>query len=196
MIYDFHYNFIKKKFDAEILFTGTDSLAYERKSEDVYEDFFKHKHLFDFSNYPNKDSKFFNETNRKVIGKMKDEFGIVEEFVGLKSKMKSMKNIDGKESNVAKGVNIATEFNEFKDVLFNKNIRRKMRMRLLGQFQFFTRKFYAQKSTKNIKSTKSTKTQTSEQATFLPLDVFYAHKNATFFVFVRSYGFVCLFAFC
>ena len=145
LMYDFHYNFIKKNFDAELLFTGTDSLAYERKSEDVNEDFFKHKHLFDFSNYP-KDSKFFDETNKKVIGKMKDEFGIVEEFVGLKSKMKSMKNIDGKESNVAKGVNIATEFNEFKDVLFNKNIRRKMRMRPLGQFQFFTRKFYAQKT--------------------------------------------------
>ena len=146
MIYDFHYNFIKNKFDAELLFTGTDSLAYERKSEDVYEDFFKHKHLFDFSNYP-KDSKFFDETNRKVIGKMKDEFGIVEEFVGLKSKMKSMKNIDGKESNVAKGVNIATEFNEFKDVLFNKN-RHKMRMRLLGQFNFLLENFTRKKAQK------------------------------------------------
>ena len=31
-----------------------------------------------------------------------------------------MKNIDGKDSNTAKGVNIATEFNEFKDTLFNK----------------------------------------------------------------------------
>ena len=39
-----------------------------------------------------------------------------------------MKNIDGKESNTAKGVNIATEFNEFKDTLFNKKvIRHKMR---------------------------------------------------------------------
>ena len=34
--------------------------------------------------------------------------------------MYSMKNIDGKESNTAKGVNIATEFNEFKDTFFNK----------------------------------------------------------------------------
>ena len=34
--------------------------------------------------------------------------------------MYSMKNIDGKESNTAKGVNIATEFNEFKAALFNK----------------------------------------------------------------------------
>ena len=49
----------------------THSLAYEIKSEDVYEEFFKHKHLFDFSNYPN-DSKFFDPINKKVIGKMKD----------------------------------------------------------------------------------------------------------------------------
>ena len=42
--------------------------------------------------------------------------------------MYSMKNIDGKESNTAKGVNIATEFNEFKQTLFNKKIiRHKMR---------------------------------------------------------------------
>ena len=76
-----------------------------------------------FSNYP-KDSKFFDETNEKVIGKMKDEFGgvIIDEFVGLKSKMYSIKKIDGKESNTAKGVNIAKEFNEFKDVLFNKKL--------------------------------------------------------------------------
>ena len=53
---------------------------------------------------------------------------IIDEFVGIKSKMYSMKNIDGKESNTAKGVNIATEFNEFKDTLFtNKIIRHKIR---------------------------------------------------------------------
>ena len=120
---------LKKEFDAELLFTDTDSLTYEIKSENVYEEFFKWKDLFDFSNY-SKDSKFFNETNKKVIGKMKDEFGgvIVTEFVELKSKMYSIKKIDGKECNTAKGVNIATEFNKFKDVLFNKKIiRYKMR---------------------------------------------------------------------
>ena len=49
---------------------------------------------------------------------------IIDEFVGLKAKMYSMKNINGKESNVAKGVNVATEFNEFKDILFNKKVVR------------------------------------------------------------------------
>ena len=77
--------------------------------------------MFDFSNYP-KDSKFFGETNKNVIGKIKDvsEGKIIDEFLGLKSKMYSMKNIDGKESNTAKGVDIATDFNEFKDTLFKK----------------------------------------------------------------------------
>ena len=69
---------------------------------------------------------FFDETNKKVIGKMKDEVGgvIVDEFVGLKSKIYSIIKIGGKESNTAKGVNIVTKFNEFKDVLFNKKIIR------------------------------------------------------------------------
>ena len=74
--------------------------------------------------------KFFDETNKKVIGKMKDEFGgvIVIEFVGLKSKMHSMKKNDGKKCNTAKRVNMATEFDEFKDVLLNeKIIRHKMK---------------------------------------------------------------------
>ena len=43
-------------------------------------------------------------------------------LVGLKSKMYSMKNIDDKEFNTAKGINIATEINEFKDTLFNKKV--------------------------------------------------------------------------
>ena len=74
-----------------MLFTDTDSLTYEIKSDDVYENFFKYKDLFDSSSYP-RDSKFFDEANKKVIGKIKDEFGgvIVNNFVGLKSKMYSM----------------------------------------------------------------------------------------------------------
>ena len=128
-MYDFHYNFIKKNFGAELLFTDTDSLAYEIKSENVYEEFYKWKDLFDFSNY-SKDSKFYDNTNKKVIGKMKDVYrGVcIDEFIGLKLKMYSTKTIDGGESSTAKGVNIATKFNEFKDVLFSKkNIKHKMK---------------------------------------------------------------------
>ena len=115
MMYDFHYNFNKKNFSAELLFTDTDSLTYEIKSENFYEDFCTWKDLFDF---------------KKVIGKMIDKYSgvIIDEFVGLKSKMYSIKKIYGSESSTAKGVNIETEFNEIKDVLFNKKIiRHKMK---------------------------------------------------------------------
>ena len=58
---------------------------------------------------------------------------IIGEFVGVKPKMYSTKNIDNKESNTAKGVNIATEFNEFKDTLFNKKIIRHKMRRIQGK---------------------------------------------------------------
>ena len=61
---------------------------------------------------------------------MKDEYGgaIIDQFIGLRSKMYSKKKKNHSESSTNKGVNIATEFNEFKDVLFNKKvIRHKMK---------------------------------------------------------------------
>ena len=83
LMYEFHYNYIKNKFDDKLLLTDTDSLVYEIKTEDVYEDFYLDKDLFDSSDYPVK-SKFFDPKNKKVIGKMKDELKreIVDEFVG------------------------------------------------------------------------------------------------------------------
>ena len=51
LMYEFHYKYIKRKYDAKLLFTDTDSLVYEIKTEDVYEDFYKDKNLFDFSDY-------------------------------------------------------------------------------------------------------------------------------------------------
>ena len=67
---------------------------------------------------------------KKVIGKMKNvqEGKMIDGFIELKSKMYSIKNIDVKETNTEKAVNIAIEFNEFKDIFFNKKIlRHKMR---------------------------------------------------------------------
>ena len=103
------------------------------KECEVYEEFFKWKDLFDFSNC-SKDSKFFDETNQKVIGKMKDEFGgvVVIEFVGLKSKLNSMKKIDGKEYSTTKAVSIATKFEKFKNVLFNEKIIRHKMKRIMA----------------------------------------------------------------
>ena len=73
----------KRKYNAKLLFTDTDSLVYEIKTDDAYEDFYENKNLFDFSDYP-RDSKLFDPVNEKVIGKMKEEFKgeIISEFVG------------------------------------------------------------------------------------------------------------------
>ena len=64
------------------------------KSENVYEEFYQWKDLFDFSNY-SKNSRFYDESNKRIIGKMKDEYGgvIINEFNGLKSKMYSIKKL-------------------------------------------------------------------------------------------------------
>ena len=66
LMYDFHYNIIKKNFDANLLFTDTDSVTYEIKSEDAYEEFLKHKHLLDVSEYQ---SKYFDPSN-KILPKL------------------------------------------------------------------------------------------------------------------------------
>ena len=42
-MYDFHYSFIKKKFNVELLFTDTESLTYEIKSKNIYEEFLSGK---------------------------------------------------------------------------------------------------------------------------------------------------------
>ena len=106
LMYEFHYRYVKRKFSPDLLFTGTGSLVYEIKTNDIYEDFYEDKSLFDFSDYP-RDSKFFDLVNKTVIDKMKDEFGgkIISEFFELKSKMYSLVDVDGKENKKAKGVN-------------------------------------------------------------------------------------------
>ena len=85
------------------MFTDTDNLTYEIKSENIYKKLYKFKDLSDFSNY-SKDSTFYDDTNKSVIGKMKDEYGgaIINQFIGLKSKTYSIKKINGSESSTTK----------------------------------------------------------------------------------------------
>ena len=71
LMYQFHYDFVSKDFDARLLFTDTDSLVYEIRVGNVYEQCFRDKHLLDFSGYP-KGSVHYDDSNKKVLGKMKD----------------------------------------------------------------------------------------------------------------------------
>ena len=53
LMYEFHYGYIKNEYGnkSKLLFTGTDSLMYEIKTEDVYKDFDNDKEMFDFRNW-------------------------------------------------------------------------------------------------------------------------------------------------
>ena len=81
--------------------------------------------MFDFSGYP-KDSIYYDDSNKKVFGKMKDELNGKKnvEFVGLKSKMYSLISCDSKEINKAKGVNKKLRHDEYIDVLFGRKVVR------------------------------------------------------------------------
>ena len=136
LMYDFHYKYIKKNYGekAMLLFTDTDSLTYEIEANDVYRDFWIDKDKFDNSDYP-EGSPYFDKTNKKVIGKFKDEAAGVPicEFVGLRSKMYSCIKDNEKGGKTAKGIkknviknNITHE--NYRDTLFNnKQMHHKMK---------------------------------------------------------------------
>ena len=87
LMYEFHYNYIKKKYGdkAKLLFTDTDSLMYEIQTEDFYKDISADvKHRFDTSDYPpNHPSGIPSGFNKKVLGVFKDEVKgkVIDEFV-------------------------------------------------------------------------------------------------------------------
>ena len=72
--YKFWYDFVNKKCrNCILLFNDAKSLCFETK-EDFDEIMHKLLEFFDLSNFP-KDSKYFRNDNKKVPGKMKDEYG-------------------------------------------------------------------------------------------------------------------------
>lgn len=108
LMYDFHYNVMLKEFPgSQLLFTDTDSLCYSIPTKDYYKDLVDKNllHHFDTSDYP-PGHPCHSLENKKVIGKFKDETETKEpiEFVGLRSKMYSLKIDNGVEKKTAKGV--------------------------------------------------------------------------------------------
>ena len=136
LMYEFHYDYIKNKYgnDSRLLFTDTDSLMFEIKTEDVCEDFSNDKEMFDFSNYPAK-SKYYDNSNKLVVGTKDETAGVaIEEFVGLKPKMYSYMVNDKSEHEKAKGVNrnvVATiSHNDYKDVLLHRKCLRHLKNKI------------------------------------------------------------------
>ena len=120
LMYDFHYNYIKVKYGDKAR-----PLTYEIEADDVYQDFWNDKYKFDNSDYP-ESSKYFDKSNKKVIGKFKDEAAGVPicEFIGLRSKMYSYMKDNQKGGKTAKGIkkNIIKKYithENYKNTLFN-----------------------------------------------------------------------------
>ena len=127
-MHELHYDYIEIKYDndSRLLFTDT---------EDTYEDFSNNKEMFDFSNYSTK-SKYYDNSNKLVVGKIKDETaGVsIERFIRLKPKIYSYLVNDNSEHKKTKGLNrnvVATiSHNEYKDVLLNKKFLRHLMNRI------------------------------------------------------------------
>ena len=96
-MYDFHYNYIKTKYgnNSKLLFTDTDSLAYEIRTKDFYKDINPDiEERFATSDYPtNHPFGIKTGLNSKVLGMFKDEAcgKQIVEFVGLRAKLYSYK---------------------------------------------------------------------------------------------------------
>ena len=138
IMYEFHYDYIKPKYNdrVSLLYTDTDSLVYEIETEDFYKDISADvMDRFDTSNYkPNHPSGIPTGCNKKVLGKFKDEKGgeCIEEFAALRAKLYTFKMNDGEENKKCKGIkrrvvekSIAHE--DYKTCLFElKEQRRQM----------------------------------------------------------------------
>jgi len=94
LMYEFYYDYLKARYGlrCNLIYTDTDSLLLHIQTDDVYEHLKEHKYLYETSNYP-KDHPLYDDTNKKALGKMKDECGgeVIEEVVVLRSKMYSIK---------------------------------------------------------------------------------------------------------
>ena len=132
-MYDGYYNTWLQHFPkSQLLFTDTDSFCVAVEHPDVYDEMKKFQKWFDFSQYP-KDHPLFDETNRKRVGKFKDELNglCMTRFIGLRPKLYSFEYLDlsgvvfGK--NTAKGVQKAMKnrltFDEYESCLINMNTK-------------------------------------------------------------------------
>ena len=128
LMYNFHYNKMLPYFGKEnidLLFTDTDSLCYHIKNKDPFEYMYENKNLFDLSDYP-EDNKLHDKTNKKIIGKFKDESpnNVITEFCGLRSKLYAYSCNNDELTMKCKGVKKCVMKNlrleTYKTVLFNR----------------------------------------------------------------------------
>lgn len=106
-MFKFHYEVMKPKYGNKInlLMTDTDSLLYKIETDDFYKDMVGIKEHFDMSEY-DVSNPIYDTTNKKVIGKFKDEVSnsVIDEFVGVRSKCYAFSTDDSKVVKKLKGI--------------------------------------------------------------------------------------------
>ena len=144
---------MKKKFanNCKLLYTDTDSLTYEIICDDIYQVIKEDINRFDTSDYEVNNIYNIPLVNKKIVGLMKDECSgkIITEFVGLRSKMYSMrvehkdyvKKVKGVKSNVVKNT---INFEHFKNCLFNNIEEMREQRKITSKFH----KIYTERETK------------------------------------------------
>ena len=128
-MYQFWYEHLKNKYKVELVYTDTDSLIIQVETDDIYKDMFEDKNLYDFSEYPINHPNY-DITNKKVLGKFKDEMKslIITEFIGLKPKMYSFNYINKDNivvnKNTHKGIKepISLNHDEYKRSLYKEEL--------------------------------------------------------------------------
>ena len=130
LMFDFHYNYIRNKYQnkAELLFTDTDSLMYEIRTDEFYKDIARDiESKFDTSDYPKEHpSGILTGVNKKVIGMFKDEVAgkQITHFIGLLSKLYSFKVEEDKTTKKRKGmkknvIKKGIQFEDYHNCLFS-----------------------------------------------------------------------------
>jgi len=105
LMYDFHYNFVKKVMPrTRLMYTDTDSFIYHFKGDSLTDLMKINTDLFDTSSYP-PTHEMYSPKNKAVIGKMKDEVNgrQIRRFVGLRAKMYAI-DVEGDVKKKAKGI--------------------------------------------------------------------------------------------
>ena len=131
VMYEFHYDYMIPLHGLEKLklcYMDTDSLVYDIKTEDFYEDIANDVEArLDTSGYSKADFRPVPiGLNKKLIGLMKDELGgkIMTEFVALRPKLYSYRELDGSEDKKCKGIKKCVvkktlTFEDYKTCLFS-----------------------------------------------------------------------------
>ena len=120
----FWFDFIKKRCNnVKLIYMDTDSFIFEVIGENSDEIMLENKEYFDLSNFP-KDSKYFCNENKKVPGKMKDEYAEknIYEVIAIKPKSYTIICENNQEKCTCKGHNANFTSNEYKDVQNNTKI--------------------------------------------------------------------------